>query len=274
MGLRHRRGWVWSGVLVAAMAVVAQGCATSAGEQVTRAAADAVLPPSQEEQLGRQMRSQVLQKYPPLQDPQVQQYVDQVGQRVVRTIGGRPQGIDYSFTVVKGDQINAFTMPGGDIYVYTGLLKAADNEAQLAGVLAHEVGHVVNRDVAEQLVTQYGLQALASAALGQNPGVIAQLVASVAEQGYLLHYSRAQESDADQVGLKLMARAGYNPEAFVSFFQILERQQKGPQPPEFLSSHPSPQNRIAQAQQEIRQMSNPPTALDRDRYQQVMRQLR
>lgn len=256
-----------------ALAAGMSGCATGPGAKATNAAADVLLPPQQEEQLGQEMRPQVLSEMQELQNPQIQRYIDQLGARVVRAAGGKPAGIDYTFTVIQGDEINAFTMPGGDIYVYTGLLKAADNEAELVSVLAHEVAHVTERHIAEKLVASYGLQALTNAALGDNPGMVAQLATSIASQGYLLKYSRSQESQADRTGLAYLVRAGYNPQGFVSFFQKLENQ-GGARPPEFLSSHPSPSNRISQARQIIGRMRNPPQELGRARYQQMIQGLK
>lgn len=270
----RRRGWmaVLVALLLAVASVGASGCATGAGGEVTDAAADVLLPPREEERLGRQLQRQVLEEMTVLENDRIQTYIDQLGIKVVRAAGGKPQGIDYSFTVLKDDQVNAFAMPGGDIYVYTGLLEAASSEAELMSVLSHEVAHVTERHIAEQLVAQYGLQALAGAALGNNPGVLSQILASVAGQGYLLKFSRSAETQADRTGLKYLVRAGYNPVGFVEFFQKLE-QQGGAQPPEFLSSHPSPTNRISNARRIIAGMNNPPTELGRERYQQMMQLL-
>lgn len=250
----------------------AQGCATGPGGKATGAAADVLMPPREEERLGREMQREVLKEVDVLENQAIQQYVDELGALVVRAAGNKPQGITYSFTVLDDDQVNAFAMPGGDIYVYTGLLKAADTEAELMSVLAHEVAHVTERHIAEQLVTQYGLQALASAALGNNPGVVSQLVASVAGQGYLLKFSRSAESEADASGLRYLVRAGYDPQGFVSFFQTLERQ-GGARPPEFLASHPSPENRITAAREMIGELRRPPTKTGRERYQKMIQQL-
>jgi predicted Zn-dependent protease len=258
--------------VLAAAGLGASGCATGSGGEVTDAAADVLLPPREEERLGRQLQKQVLEEMTVLENERVQQYVDQLGAKVVRAAGGKPKGIDYSFTVLKDDQVNAFAMPGGDIYVYTGLMKAAKSEAELVSVLAHEVAHVTERHIAEQLVAQYGLQALAGAALGNNPGVVSQILASVAGQGYLLKFSRSAESQADRTGLRYLVRAGYDPSAFVDFFQTME-QQGGARPPEFLSSHPSPENRISQLRKLIARIDNPPTEMGRERYQQMLQTL-
>lgn len=248
------------------------GCATGPGAKATAVAADVLLPPREEEMLGRQMRPEVLQQFTTLNNPAVQQYVSQLGQKVVRAAGNQPKGIQYSFTVIDGKEVNAFTTPGGDIYVFTGLLRAASNEAELVGVLAHEVAHVTHRHIARRLVATYGLQTLLDAALGNNAGVLSQLAASLGAQGYLLKYGRDQESESDRSGLHYMTGAGYNPEGFVTFFQKLERMGGGAMP-EFLSSHPSPTNRISAARSIIAQMKNPPRDLGTERYQQMLSQL-
>jgi predicted Zn-dependent protease len=258
--------------MLGAATLGAQGCATGPGGTATGAAADVLLPPREEERLGRQMQREVLREVKVLENQPIQDYIGQLGAQIVRAAGSKPEGIKYSFTVLDNDQVNAFAMPGGDIYVYTGLLKAADTEAELMSVLAHEVAHVTERHIAEQLVAQYGLQALASAALGNNPGVISQLVASVAGQGYMLKFSRSAESEADRSGLGYLVRAGYSPEGFVSFFETLQRQ-GGARPPEFLASHPSPENRISAARERIRELDRRPSKTGRDRYQKMLQQL-
>jgi predicted Zn-dependent protease len=267
------RAMLLSLLILGVMGGALSGCATGPAAGATDVAADVLLPPRQEELLGRRMRGEVIQQLTVLENPAVQQYIDQLGAKVVRAAGNEPEGIRYTFTVVKGEQINAFTTPGGDIYVFTGLLKAADNEAELVSVLAHEVAHVTERHIAEKLVATYGLQTLIDAALGQNAGMLAQLVASLGSQGYLLRYSREQESQSDRSGIRYMTRAGYNPEAFITFFQTLQRRSGGGGIPEFLSSHPSPANRISQARSIIRQMNNRPTELGAQRYQQMLQQL-
>ncbi|MFW5966053.1 MAG: M48 family metallopeptidase [Persicimonas sp.] len=242
-------------------------CATGPGERATGAAADVLLPPSEEEQLGEEMRAELLKEVDLLDNEEIQSYVDSLGRRAVRAADGRPRGIDYNFSVIEGDEVNAFAMPGGEIYVYSGLLEEVENEAELMSVIAHEVAHVTERHIARRLVQAYGLQALMGAALGEEPGVVAELVAGVAAQGYLLKYSRSQEADSDRHGVEYMVEAGYDPQAFISFFKKMQR--GGASPPEFLSSHPNPENRIAAVREQIRKMGDVPDALYEERYQEM-----
>lgn len=247
------------------------GCATGPGGKATRAAANVLLPAADEELLGQQMREQVLAEFTILDNPEIQSYIKELGGKVVRSAGNKPKGIKYRFEVIDGNEINAFTTPGGDIYIYSGLIKAAENEAELVGVIAHEVGHVTNRHIAEKLVASYGLQTLLDAALGKNAGTLAQLGASLGAQGYLLKYGRDQESQADRSALEYMTRAGYNPQGFITFFQKLQAQGGGGI--ELLSSHPLPKSRIDQARTVIGRMDNKPTNLGRARLQEMKKKL-
>lgn len=259
-------------LLLGASVALVPACATGPGEKATGAAADVLLPPRDEEKLGDEMRQEVLKEVDVLDDPQVQAYVSELGNTAVRAARNQPEGINYNFTVIDGDELNAFAMPGGEIYVYTGLMRAMDDEAELMSVISHEVAHVSRRHIAQRLVAMYGLQALASAALGNNPGVITELAANVAAQGYLLRYSRAHETDADDHGLRYMVRAGYDPNAFIEFFEKIDKA-GGARPPEFLSSHPSPQNRIADARAFINGLDSVPSTRNQQRYNEIKQRL-
>lgn len=157
----------------------------------------------------------------------------------------------WQVTVFKSDQINAFALPGGNIGVYSGLLPVTRNGSQLAAVIGHEVGHVLaghgNERMSEQFATQGGLSVL-SAFLGGASGGGGQAIMSAlglgAQVGILLPFSRAQESEADLIGLELMARAGFDPRQSVKLWQNMNAASKGKQPNEFVSTHPSNNNRI------------------------------
>jgi predicted Zn-dependent protease len=247
-------------LLLAGAAGCTGGCATTkAGQRASRAAADFVLPPQQEEQLGEQFSQQVEQELKLHPDERVQSYVRQMGREAVEAAGDRaPEGVQFEFHVVDDPQtINAFAGPGGQIYFYSGLLRAADSKAEVMAVMCHEVAHVTERHIAKSMVTSYGMQALSAAALGRNPGLIASLGSTIAQQGFMLKYSRAQERNADDQGLAFMLKTPYNPEGFVSFFEKLTG---GPQPPVFLSSHPPPTDRI----ERIRSMLDDQESLPRE----------
>lgn len=222
------------------------GCASvqATADKGSKAIGEALLPVSEERQLGKQLAAQVDQEEKVLNNREVQNYVDRVGQLLVKASGDKR--FKYTFTVIdKPGVINAFALPGGHIYVYTGLIQAADTEAELASVLGHEVGHVVERHAAAQLGTQFGLQTLAGLALGNNPGQIQQIAAGIAAQGYMMRHSRDAEREADSDGLRYLIKAGYDPKAMPIFFRKLEKIAGGNPGAiqQFFSSHPAPGER-------------------------------
>ena len=182
-------------LFVACLAVagpVVSGCATgdSVGDRATRAAADVLLPAEQEEDLGAGFSDQIASEVTFHPSEAVQSYVTELGRLAVESARSRndvPSGIEFEFRVIdNAETINAFAGPGGQIYVYSGLLKRASSAAEVLSVLCHEVAHVTERHIAERLVATYGLQALKRAALGDDPGVVGNLVSSAASQGFLL----------------------------------------------------------------------------------------
>lgn len=160
----------------------------------------------------------------------------------------------WEFNLIKSAEVNAWCMPGGKVAVYSGLLPVAQNDAGLAVVMGHEIGHAIARHSAERMSQQLALQAggtAVGAATGNKSAatqaIIGQLY-GVGGQLALLKYSRAQESEADRLGLTFMAMAGYDPHEAVNFWQRMASQNKGGTPPEFLSTHPSDATRIANLQ--------------------------
>ena len=253
---------------------VACSTTSGAGGAVTEAAAGVLLPPEQEEKLGEEFSAQVEQELPLLEDPEVRAYVEQLGEACVDAAGDRAaEEIEFEFNVIdKPDVQNAFAGPGGQIYMYTGLLRSADNAAEVGAVMCHEVAHVTERHVAERLVAAYGLQALASAALGQNPGLLAQLATAVAGQGFMLKYSRDMEKEADLVGFQFMTETELDPIGFVTYFERMIGQ--GPNVPVFLRSHPSPERRAEYLRAALEAYGNPPgDTLGREAHQEIVEQL-
>ncbi len=244
------------------MGFESSGCSTTRGPlaKVQEQAANLFLPPTQEAKLGEQVAAEIEQQYPKHPSMKLQRAIRDLGRSLTAQAADTPKGIEYTFTVLDApDTINAFAIPGGHVYVLTGLIKAADDEAELAGVLAHEISHVSQRHVAERLVAAFGLQAIAAAALGESPGLIATLAAQIAGQGFLLKYSRDQERQADSVGAGYMRKAGWDPSGMVSFFQKLLDE---PQPPVFLSSHPLPEERVENLEAQISKMGRVPQRRD------------
>ena len=209
-------------------------------------------------QLGRQAAQEVEQQMPLLRDGDVTNYVARVGERLAASVPSQFQhpGFDYYFRVVNARDINAFALPGGPMYVNRGMIEAARNEGEMAGVMAHEISHVALRHGTAQAskAQKYGLLAgilgIGGAIIGGPAGAAAQ----IAGQGvgvYFLKFSREYETEADILGAQIMARAGYDPMDLANMFQTIQ-QQGGGSSGGFLSSHPSPANRYARIQQEAR----------------------
>ena len=204
---------------------------------------------------GRQAAAEVEQQLPLLNDPQVRNYVEGVGRRLAAAIPSQFQHpeFQYYFKVVNARDINAFALPGGPMYVNRGMIEAARNEGEMAGVMAHEISHVALRHGTAQAskAQKYGLLAgilgIGGAILGGPAGAAAQ----VASQGvgvYFLKFSREYETEADILGSQIMARAGYDPRDLANMFRTLEQQGGGGGG--FLSDHPSPSDRYARINRE------------------------
>lgn len=205
----------------------------------------------EEWQLGARLARDIEQQMPMVRDPQALAYVNRVGRQMVAQTN--MANLPFEFHIVNDPSVNAFAIPGGHVYVHTGLIAAADNASELAGVIAHEVSHITARHATEQLSRQYGISILASLVLGQNPAAYQQILAQILAAGALARYSRAAEEEADRLGLQAMHAAGYNPQGMVTMFEeLLARQQRQPGAVErFFSSHPLTQDRIREAQARI-----------------------
>jgi Zn-dependent protease with chaperone function len=205
--------------------------------------------------LGRQAAQEAEQQFPLLNDETVRGYVESVGRRLVAAIPQEFQHpeFNYYFKVVNARDINAFALPGGPMYVNRGMIEAAHNEGEMAGVMAHELSHVALRHGTAQATKsqKYGTLAaiagIAGAIVTRNPGVgqLAQAPFGV----YLLKFSREYETEADVLGAQIMARAGYDPRDLANMFRTLE-QQGGGSGGGFLSDHPSPSDRYARIDRE------------------------
>jgi len=176
----------------------------------------------------------------------LQNYIDSVGQRIVR-ISHRPDW-QYHFVAVEDKSLNAAALPGGYIFITRGMLEKLDTEAQLAGILAHETVHVVARDTLNMMSNQIGISLLLSAVTSAETSQGVLTAADLARMIIGLQYSRKDEREADIGGLDYMGAAGYNPYGMVETMQILQNQHNV-RPIEFLSSHPSPENRLAYLKQ-------------------------
>lgn len=242
-------------LLSSLLALAACASVTRTVDKGTGALGEVLLPLSEEVRLGNQLASEVARQEKIHPDAQLQQYVQQVGQRIVTASRDKRKGIRYRFTVVDNPgTVNAFALPGGHIYVYSGLILAARSEAELAAVLGHEVGHVTSRHAARSLGTAFGLEALSRVALGQDPGALTQIASGIAAQGYMSRHSRDAEREADARGLDYLIAAGYDPNAMPRFFdELAKRSGSSSALTSFFASHPDPRERARALQQTIRQ---------------------
>ena len=189
----------------------------------------------QEIAIGKQTNEQVLSQYPLYNNASIQQYVSSLGQELVRNSDSRD--IPFNFQVVVSDQINAFATPGGFVYVTTGLLQAAENRAQLASVMAHEIAHINEKHGIKGLK-----QAVAAKGIANTVGLETSTLAPIAYQLAVdLPQSRSFEYEADSSGLSILQQAGYPEAAFANFLVKLKG---GGGTPKFLRTHPSSQDRI------------------------------
>lgn len=206
----------------------------------------------QEVALGLQSAPEMADQFGGLDpDPAVQANAQAVGRRIVEhSVAGRTD-YPFQFHVLRDrETINAFALPGGPVFITRGLLDQLENEAQLAGVLGHEVGHVLGRHSAEQIARSQLAQTLVGAAGiagsdDQGDGRSAAAMASFVAQMTQLRYGREDEIQADTLGVRLMSEAGYDPRALLGVMKILARSGGGGRQPEFMSSHPDPGNREA-----------------------------
>ena len=218
----------------------------------------------QEMQLGKEAAAQVEREMEVVKNPDVEAWLNQIGQQLART--PQANAYPYYFKLVNEDSINAFALPGGPMFVHTGLIKAADNEAEVAGVLAHEMSHVALRHGAAQLSKQqtwgsiFGVLGALGGALGTGGECTlwcqaVQMGAGLGGNSVLMKFSRGYERDADLNGARMMAAAGYNPIELANFFQKLEAKQGTASEPKGLqawfASHPATGNRIEYVSEDI-----------------------
>lgn len=226
----------------------------------------------QEWQIGDQMAAQIAQQVRLSNDQQVVSYVRQVGERIHAVTN--QANLPYQFHVVEDRSVNAFSILGGHVYVNTGLIANADNASMLAGVMAHEIAHVTQRHVIKQVQKEQTINTIGSILLGQNQNALAAIVAQVVAGGAMAKFSRSDEHEADEVGLKLLTAAGYDGRGMTEMFQKLVSLEKSrPSAVEqFFASHPLTQDRINDMNKHI---GNAPARgiVDDPAYQSVRRRV-
>ena len=223
-----------------------------------------VLPPrspamtiQQERELGEKVLQEVKRRWPMVQEPSVNEYVTRIGKRILQSVEAQP--FEYQFYVINIPEVNAFAVPGGKVFVNSGLILLVDNEDELAGVMAHEIGHVVARHIAKRSEKGLKLSLATLGALlagillgGQAVGAVATTAVAASETA-ALKYSRDDEDEADYLGLKFMDRSGYDRQGMITMLKKLRRMQ-GPaasDPPAYLLTHPAIEERAANLEIEM-----------------------
>jgi len=234
-----------------------------------------------EAKLGNELAAQMLSEYRKkgqvYEDPAANNYLNNLGQRLVQVL---PEKLyPYHFYIVKTPEVNAFAIPGGHIFIFTGLINYCENEAELAGVMAHEAGHIVARHGTEQLSAQMAAAAagavLVAGLSGQVDPQVSQLAVDVVSTGVFLAYSRKDEREADDIGARTVIKAGINPSGMVNFFDRLSKKQGKMSDIEvFLSTHPDPGDREQHVKNIITETGAPPNlAVNSDQFNQIKAQV-
>ncbi len=227
---------------------VATSCATLGIGGVT------LISVEEEWEMGRQLEAEIAEEMPISDDQTLIRPVTQIGERIVAQ--SDKADLEWRFHVVEDESVNAFNVPGGLVYVHSGLIAEADDEDELAAVIAHEVGHGAARHGAERLSQQYEMALLAQVVLGEDPGLVQQIAAEIAAAGTLARHSRSQEFEADELGVEYLHAAGYDPEGMLRFFErLLELQEREPGAVErFFATHPDLEDRIEAIEEQIQEL--------------------
>lgn len=252
-------------LLIAALTVgcTAQQSGATKNEfsKVETSLAKALISDEQENQIGEEIHAELEKgspEAPPIKystDPIINTYVNNLVAKLT-PLADKDRPSNWHVHVIDDPKtVNAFATPGAHIYVYTGLLLTADTEAEVVGVLGHEMGHVVGRHSARQMVNALGLNAIASLALGESPSTLAKLAAAVVGNGTMLAHSRSDENEADQFAVKYSAAAGYDAAGIATFFEKLRSKEGNtPRVLTWLSTHPAPADRITRVNQTIQKL--------------------
>jgi predicted Zn-dependent protease len=229
-----------------------------------------VIPTETEVEIGKEVVKDVESQEQILNNTTVRNYVNTVGQKVARVCDRKD--VKYTFKVLDSNEINAFACPGGFIYIYKGLLEIMDNEAQLAGVLGHEIGHVVARHSMKRLQAVYGYSILMEIALGDKMGKAARQVVDASAGLILQGYGRDNEYEADNYGILYEKKAGYNPNGMIQLFEKFKKMEGKP-PNAFeklLASHPPASDRIGNGKKQIQKIGGTDLPYHETEYQEML----
>lgn len=252
----------WIVALVIALISIVTYCSSTAYNPITGEDQHVSLTVDQEIALGLQSAPEMAAQFGGLHPDQgAQALVDQVGGQLVNATAAKDTEYQFEFNALADDQtINAFALPGGPIFITAALMSRLETEGQLAGVLAHEIGHVVARHSAEHIAKAQLTQGLTGAAViaaadPDNPNSAQRTAAIAAVVGQMINmkYGRDDELESDRLGVRFMAEAGYDPRSMMRVMEILAEASAGRRQPEFFSTHPNPERRIEQIQAAIQE---------------------
>lgn len=230
----------------------------------------------QEVSFGEQFAKEIEKQSNLIEDQEVNAYIDEIGQRIAKVSDRRD--IDYHFKVIDNDStVNAFAVPGGFIYLYSGLVLKAENEAEIAGVIAHEVGHVVGKHSMKRMTQLMGYQFLLAVALGDQPNQLAKLGSDFLAAGLILNYGRENEFEADSFGVRYSNAVGYDPNGFKTFLEKLNALHTGPEKStaldKLMATHPPPADRIERVKSQIELIPVAGKDLKQARFEEIKQRL-
>jgi beta-barrel assembly-enhancing protease len=224
--------------------------------------------PQEDISLGKRAAADAEKQLPLCNAPKVDAYLTELGRRLAQKLPTDGVQYPFEFHCVNDKAINAFALPGGYVFVNRGAIEASDNEAQLAGVMAHELSHVALRHGTNQatkaMLAETGLGIFGAVFGDTTGGALLTTLGNFTAGGVLLRYSRTAESQADVMGTQVLYDAGYDPRAMAQFFEKLEAETKGKNPPEFFSDHPNPEHRVERVDEEVEKLGGVPPNYKRD----------
>ena len=250
------------------LALGAFACGPAAAQRTQLKPGWNMFSPTQDMQVGKQAATDAERTLPMCNSPKADAYVTQLGKRLTDHLTTNGVQYPWEFHCVNDRSINAFALPGGYVFVNRGAIEAADNEAELAAVMAHELSHVALRHGTNQATkaqaAQAGVGIFGAIFGGSTGGALLTQLGSFTAGGVLLKYSRSAETQADVMGTQVLYDSGYDPRAMAQFFEKLEQESKGKNPPEFFSDHPSPDHRVERVNEEIEKLGGIPANVRRD----------
>ena len=255
------RSRLWIALVIAVISVVGYFGKTAFNPITQEKQHVAGITPEQEVALGLQAAPEMVQQFGGLDpDPAAQARVEKIGERIISRSAAHQSPYKFEFHLLNDPEtINAFALPGGQVFITEGLLKRLETDGQLAGVLGHETGHVVGRHGAEHIAKQQLTEGLTGAAVlatydpnnpsSRNSAAVAAMIGQLVG----MRFGRQDELEADELGVRFASEAGYDPRSMIGLMKILDQSSQGGRPPEFFSTHPNPENRIQRIQAAIKE---------------------